>query len=105
MLQKLPLRAIGSKAKADCNIQDTGMIYVFKINIETDNQANDLKVHLDKFLTGAKCNFDLDDCDFIFRVEHSKESAQSIICFIKSHGFKCEELPDSFSNIKISNVR
>ena len=69
------------------------MVYVFKTNIETVNQVMDLKLQLDTFLTRAKWNFDLEDCDHIFRVEHSAESVQSIICFIKSHGFNCEELP------------
>lgn len=55
-------------------------------------QVKKLKPHIDKILSKAKWNFDLDDCYKILRID----SEENIVCkmtdLLNIHRFYCEEL-------------
>lgn len=71
------------------------MIYVFKTNIETADHAQTMHEVLNThFGENAKWNFDLDDCDRIFRVETHLHEAEVFIPVFRAKGFQCEELSD-----------
>jgi hypothetical protein len=68
------------------------MIFVFKTSVKTKIQAKQLKQHIYKILPKAKCNFDLEDCDKILRIESEKNIVLRIIDLLKIHKHSCEEL-------------
>lgn len=70
------------------------MIYVFKTSVKTKKDSLRLKPLLDKILTTAKWNFDLEDCDKILRVDSTVCIAKAIKKLLHNNGFKCEELED-----------
>ena len=68
------------------------MIYVFKTTVNTEVQVRKLKPYLDKLFPLSKWNFDLEDCDHVFRIE-SAENIRILIKFLfKVFDFHCEEL-------------
>lgn len=71
------------------------MIYVFKTAIKTEKTVKQLTAELNLLLPQAEWNFDLDDCDNIFRVETSRADTKDLIlAFMKEKNFFCEELRD-----------
>jgi hypothetical protein len=68
------------------------MILVFKTNVKTLQQVNQLKPKLDSLLPKSKWNFDLEDCDKIFRVEGQDICSLTIIELFLKFRFNCEEL-------------
>ncbi len=55
-------------------------------------QAKKLKLHIDKILSKAKWNFDLDDCDKVLRIDSEENIILPMINLLKNHNFDCEEL-------------
>lgn len=70
------------------------MVYVFKTTVKTKEDILELKPHLDNLFEQTQWNFDLEDCDKIFRVISSTNIVKEIISFFKNTGFNCEELED-----------
>ncbi|HXS54896.1 MAG TPA: hypothetical protein VN726_02160 [Hanamia sp.] len=68
------------------------MIYVFKTSVKTKFQSRQLKPHIDKILSQAKWNFDLEDCDKILRIDSEENIALQITGLLNRHQFYCEEL-------------
>lgn len=68
------------------------MIFVFKTSVQNLKEVEYLSPHLNRLLTNSKWNFDLEDCDNIFRVENCVKEANLIVSFFKSFGFECEQL-------------
>lgn len=68
------------------------MVYVFKTTVDTELQVQKLTPYLDKLFPSSKWNFDLEDCDNIFRIESSENILSSIKFLFKVFGFNCEEL-------------
>lgn len=68
------------------------MIYVFKTSVKTKMQAKKLKPHIDKLLSNAHWNFDLDDCDKILRIDSEENIVIEITGLLNIHQFNCEEL-------------
>jgi hypothetical protein len=68
------------------------MIFVFKTSVKNKMQAKKLKPHIDKILSNAKWNFDLDDCDKILRIDSTKNAGLEIADLLKMHNYSCEEL-------------
>ena len=68
------------------------MIYVFKTSVKTKMQAKKLKPHIDKLLSNANWNFDLDDCDKILRIDSEENIVLKITGLLNIHQFNCEEL-------------
>jgi hypothetical protein len=70
------------------------MILVFKTDVSTIQRVLQLKNTLNKMLAYSKWNFDLEDCDNIFRVEGENISSFAIVNMMQDLGLECEELPD-----------
>jgi len=70
------------------------VIQVFKTNVDKRWHAEMLCDLIQTEFPVSRINFDLEDCDKIFRVESSINMDSKIISFLHQHGFKCEELPD-----------
>ena len=70
------------------------MIYVFKTSVNTKKDSLKLKPLLNKALSLAKWNFDLEDCDKILRIDSPVCIVLAVIKLLHNNGFDCEELPD-----------
>lgn len=69
------------------------MIEVFRTNVRTIRQAKTLLKQLTLQYPDAKMNFDLSDCDKVFRVEADSMEIVHICTQVQSRGFQCEALP------------
>lgn len=58
------------------------MVYVFKTTVQDLNDVQKITPYLDELLVNQKCNFDLEDCDKILRIESQTDIIE----------FECEEL-------------
>ena len=68
-------------------------VLVFKTTVINREQVGLLTASLDQLINkNGRWNFDLEDCDNIFRVETDQPDVFSIEMFFKRHGFLCEEL-------------
>ncbi len=72
----------------------TNVVHVFKTNVREREQADLLCNLVQSEITVQRVNFDLEDCDKIFRVESSENIDHQVIALLRLHGFVCEELPD-----------
>ena len=54
-------------------------IYVFKISVDNKADILKLKPYIEDLVQDGKWNFDLDDCDNIFRVETARDIHSSLI--------------------------
>lgn len=70
------------------------MVYVFKTSVKTKQAVEKLTPYLSKLLSSCEWNFDLQDCDKIFRFQSEKDISQILVSLLQEHGFQCEELPD-----------
>lgn len=68
------------------------MIHVFKTSVKTKIQIKKLRPDIDKILSKAKWNFDLQDCDKILRVDSEENIVSTIINILKRHNIDCAEL-------------
>jgi hypothetical protein len=70
------------------------MVEVFKTNVTSNHQAEQLVSLLEDYFAGYKVNFDLEDCDRILRVEVSRDSVepQPLISLLSEHGVHAEVL-------------
>jgi hypothetical protein len=72
----------------------TNVVQVFRTNVNDPSQAEMLCELVQIDATVQRANFDLDDCDKIFRVESTVNIDEKVIALLRLHGFTCEELPD-----------
>jgi hypothetical protein len=72
----------------------TNVVGVFKTNVQDREHADMLCDLVQNELTVQRANFDLEDCDKIFRVESAINIDYKIIELLRLYGFVCEELPD-----------
>ena len=70
------------------------VVQVFKTNVSEQEHADMLCNLVQNELTVQRANFDLEDCDKIFRVESAVNIDDQVIALLRLYGFKCEELPD-----------
>lgn len=68
------------------------MIYVYKTSVNTECEIHELQPYIDKLFPHSKWNFDLEDCDNIFRIESKEGMTEFIIFLFKIFDFQCEEL-------------
>ena len=68
------------------------MIFVFKTSVKTKTQAKKLKPHINKLISNAKWNFDLDDCDKILRIDSEENIISVVINSLNIQNYNCEEL-------------
>ena len=67
-------------------------IFVFKSNVRSRRLARQLVSVLQDEFPSAQCNFDLQDCDRIFRVVAKKEERTAIENFMMKKGVELSEL-------------
>ncbi len=68
-------------------------VLVFKTTVINREQVGLLTASLDQLINkNGRWNFDLEDCDNIFRVETDRPDGLTIEMVFKKHGFLCEEL-------------
>lgn len=72
----------------------TNVVQIFKTNVHEREHADMLCDLVQHELTVQRANFDLEDCDKIFRVESTVNIDHQVIALLRLHGFICEELPD-----------
>ncbi len=65
------------------------MVEVFKTNVQNHIEISLLRPHINKLLNSGTWNFDLEDCDKIFRVDLNKNISAKIISLFYKHGFEC----------------
>lgn len=68
------------------------MIHIFKTSVNSKKQIKKLKQYFDIMFPKAKCNFDLEDCDKILRIDGEENINLTVIKLLKIHNFNCEEL-------------
>ncbi len=70
------------------------LIAVFATSVTKKRTAEMITKEIWLFDYVQTCNFDLDDCDKILRVESEVEIAQKVIQLLNEKGFNCVELLD-----------
>lgn len=70
------------------------LVHFFKTNVDKQWDADMLCDLVQTEFTVERANFDLQDCDKIFRVESTVKVDDKVIALLHLHGFACEELPD-----------
>ncbi|EIJ40660.1 hypothetical protein JoomaDRAFT_3727 [Galbibacter orientalis DSM 19592] len=63
------------------------MVYVFKTSVTTQRLVNQLTPNINKICKNAKWNFDLEDCDNIFRMETIQPKDENLIPKIISFSY------------------
>lgn len=68
------------------------MIGIFKTNIATqEDRQNILQAIRNRFEVGH-CHVDLEDCDKVLRITEMKVQEDDVIEFVKTQGFYCDVL-------------
>ncbi len=67
-------------------------IEVFKTNVETASDANNIVQLLLQHFPCSRINFDLQDCDKILRVEGKDFCTDKVMLLVNKNGFLCEVL-------------
>lgn len=71
------------------------MISIFKTSVKTEKDILKLKPYLNELLSLTNWNFDLEDCDNIFRIESDDDNIlEDIRKIFQTVGYNCEELLD-----------
>jgi hypothetical protein len=70
------------------------MVNIFKTSVKTEKDILKLKPYLNELLSFTKWNFDLEDCDNIFRIESDDNILEDICKIFQTLGYNCEELLD-----------
>lgn len=69
-------------------------VLVFKTNIVTDEEVNDISYYLEANDDVLRWNVDRQDCDNVLRIETNKLLPNEVEGFVREAGYFCEELPD-----------
>jgi len=67
-------------------------ILIFTTSVEKPEQVNKVKPLLTSVPDIKGCNFDLEDCDNILRIEANDISPRYIESLLQKAGFNCREL-------------
>ena len=68
------------------------MVTIFKTSVTNKKGIKVIKPLLNDLIPNSNWNFDLKDCDKIFRVDKLETDTDSIIQAFKSTGFECVEI-------------
>ncbi len=68
------------------------MVAVFKTNVLHEDEAHLLRQVIGSQAGITRCDFDLEDCDKILRIECRESIADKVIGLLARNGFMCEEL-------------
>lgn len=73
-------------------ITPLAMIGIFKTNIATqEDRQNILQAIRNRFEVG-QCHVDLEDCDRVLRITEMSVEENDVIDFVKKQGFDCDVL-------------
>ncbi len=67
-------------------------ILLFKTNISSEEDKLVIQPTLDSHASIRHWTVDLNDCDFVLRIESESLDHQQVINLISDHGFECCEL-------------
>jgi len=68
------------------------MVEVFKTDVRKKQNARKLESIIKNYFPNHRINFDLEDCDKIFRIEGNHISTSKVIEIFEQEGFLCEAL-------------
>lgn len=68
------------------------MIGIFKTNISTHNEREQMIDAIHSHFDVATCHVDIEDCDKVLRITEMKVEEAQIIDFVQERGFICEVL-------------
>ena len=68
------------------------IIEVFKTDVRTICEAREIIDMLSLNFPGSRINFDLEDCDYILRVEGKDFASSNVVNLLSKKGFYCEAL-------------
>lgn len=68
------------------------MVEVFSTNVLRPADAAKMEALLAEAFPGCTFNFDLEDCDHIFRIASEEDVAEKVIAFFRQHSFTCSIL-------------
>ncbi len=69
-------------------------VLVFKTTVQSNKDVSKLQPYINDIVKDGRWNFDLEDCDKIFRVETDENLNNSLIFLFNANGYSCEELED-----------
>lgn len=65
---------------------------MFRTSVTAHVQIDELKPNIQKEFPLLKWNFDLEDCDNIFRIESDLDITLEVNRVFNLHGYDCEEI-------------
>ncbi len=68
------------------------MVEVFSTNVLQPADAARMESLCAAAFPGCTCNFDLEDCDKIFRICSAEDITQKVIALFRQHNFTCSVL-------------
>lgn len=68
------------------------MIGIFKTNIATQEDRQNIIHAIRRTFEVGHCHVDLEDCDKVLRITEMKVEENAVISFVKQQGFDCEVL-------------
>ncbi len=69
-------------------------VLVYRTTVKNNMDISKLQPYIDDIVQDGNWNFDLEDCDKIFRVETNEDLNNSLIFLFNANGYLCEELED-----------
>ncbi len=67
------------------------MIHIFKTSVETVEEIKILEPIINELFSSTKWNFDLEDCNNIFKVKIPENNITHLKSIFKTHNFECKE--------------
>lgn len=68
------------------------MIGIFKTNISTQKEKNQVIRALSGEFSATLCTLDLEDCDRVLRVDGPQMEEHQVVSFVRELGFQCAVL-------------
>jgi hypothetical protein len=75
-------------------------ILIFRTSVQSKSDVLKFQPYIDDLVQDGKWNFDLDDCDKIFRVETERDIYSSLTLLFNGLGYTCEELEDVIAEVR-----
>ncbi|GGE65852.1 hypothetical protein EV200_106257 [Pedobacter psychrotolerans] len=73
------------------------MISIFKTNIQSGIELNNISHHLNTLLSGATWSVDLSDSDKILRIDSSLDKISDAVSLLTKFGYNCENLQNFYA--------
>lgn len=73
------------------------MISIFKTNIQSGVELNNISQHLNTLLSGATWSVDLSDSDKILRIDSSLDKISDAVSMLTKFGYNCENLQNFYA--------